>query len=350
MKKYLALGLALVVLTTGTAHAQIMDLSAPSVPSCISLSSYLGYRSTDLGTRGQVSELQNFLRAQGYFNQEPTGFYGKLTVYTVSNFQRDNGINPTGGIGPITRAKINIINCSGDSLSTSKYPTPSPSTLLTPTNGCSGAALYSSTTGKPCSSNTPTYTYVPPFNEAQPSISQFGLGLTAAKVGEETAIYGQNLFDNSTVTFTGGAIASSVRTFAGDRIIVVVPPGAQNGPIKVCNGLLCSTTQEDITILKDLSSNASIHVQTPSGGETWKIGGTYQVWYSLTNIDTTANPIMVYLENPNSESLIGQTTNNQKFEFPLDSRTTGGYFKIKVCEWPRCSISATNNGYITITN
>ncbi len=55
--------------------------------------------------------LQNFLKEKGYLNAPTTGFFGAQTLKAVKNFQKDNNINATGFIGPVTRAFINKLTC-----------------------------------------------------------------------------------------------------------------------------------------------------------------------------------------------------------------------------------------------
>lgn len=83
--------------------------------------SYNLYRGlSDYHTQGQVSMLQQFLSARGYY-QPVTGFYGSLTTGNVAQFQREQGLYPiTGGVGPLTRAAIARL-CGGY-----PYPTPTP--------------------------------------------------------------------------------------------------------------------------------------------------------------------------------------------------------------------------------
>ena len=69
------------------------------------------YRSNDATTGGQVSDLQDFLAVSGYLDSDPTGFAGALTIKAVKAFQNANGINPSGFVGPITRAKIKGLSC-----------------------------------------------------------------------------------------------------------------------------------------------------------------------------------------------------------------------------------------------
>lgn len=64
----------------------------------------------NVGSKGdEVKLLQNVLKKLGYFpaNQEITGFYGSLTKKAVADFQKANGIDAVGYVGPKTRETLN---------------------------------------------------------------------------------------------------------------------------------------------------------------------------------------------------------------------------------------------------
>ncbi|MDB5260014.1 MAG: cell surface protein [Candidatus Nomurabacteria bacterium] len=138
---------SLVLGITSSTFAQVADEN-PNGTSCAIITSNTGYGSRDNSYNSNVSILQDFLSSNGYLNSQPTGFYGRLTLNAVSNFQRANGISPTGYVGSITRARIQAIDCNGGTI-----PTPTP----TPTNlpyGCTSIIGYSPITGARCDSGT----------------------------------------------------------------------------------------------------------------------------------------------------------------------------------------------------
>lgn len=97
--------------------------SVPS-PSCVALTNNLYIYSNDYYTGGQVSQLQRFLQAQGYYTYgSVTGFFGPLTYNAVVSYQRAHGISGTGYVGPYTRASIQRESCA--------YP-PLPPAVTTP--------------------------------------------------------------------------------------------------------------------------------------------------------------------------------------------------------------------------
>ncbi|MBX9765210.1 peptidoglycan-binding protein, partial [Patescibacteria group bacterium] len=55
----------------------------------------------------EVKELQKLLSTLGYFKEEPTGYFGNLTKAAVIAFQKAEGIEPLGFVGPATRAALN---------------------------------------------------------------------------------------------------------------------------------------------------------------------------------------------------------------------------------------------------
>jgi peptidoglycan hydrolase-like protein with peptidoglycan-binding domain len=55
----------------------------------------------------EVRQLQLVLKSGGYFNPEPTGYFGSLTKAALIAFQSANGIEPAGVVGPKTRILLN---------------------------------------------------------------------------------------------------------------------------------------------------------------------------------------------------------------------------------------------------
>ena len=85
---------------------------SPYQTDCISINNNLRYRDRDIYKSNEVSTLQDFLQSKGYLNNEPTGYFGLLTLSAVKNFQSAYGITPVSGyVGPVSRAKIKEITC-----------------------------------------------------------------------------------------------------------------------------------------------------------------------------------------------------------------------------------------------
>ncbi|MEQ9483720.1 peptidoglycan-binding domain-containing protein [Coleofasciculus sp. F4-SAH-05] len=59
------------------------------------------------GSRGsQVMEMQQRLQDLGYFDQQPTGYFGPITTDAVQQFQRRNGLIPDGIVGQRTQSVL----------------------------------------------------------------------------------------------------------------------------------------------------------------------------------------------------------------------------------------------------
>lgn len=83
--------------------------SAPIARCDASIVSNLSYGRTS----HEVTILQSILMAAGYLQATPNGYFGYQTKAAVKNFQLDNGITPTGSVGPQTREAINELLCDG---------------------------------------------------------------------------------------------------------------------------------------------------------------------------------------------------------------------------------------------
>ena len=147
-----------------------MVLSLASVVSVASAQTMTTTFNTNLtvGSRGaDVSALQQALIDGGYLTAvtAPTGYFGAATKAAVSAWQAAVGISPTAGyFGPVSRAYLNTHpvggtsmtpGCTAGALFSSTTGAPCTTTGGTLPAGCTSTTGYSSTTGTPCSSTTP---------------------------------------------------------------------------------------------------------------------------------------------------------------------------------------------------
>jgi Putative peptidoglycan binding domain len=79
---------------------------------CIDLTVYQQFDSTDAGTGGQVSLLQEFLNETGYLSGV-SGTYDAGTVGAVINYQNAYRLQATGTLTPETIAQIDAQSCNG---------------------------------------------------------------------------------------------------------------------------------------------------------------------------------------------------------------------------------------------
>lgn len=67
----------------------------------------LKFKDRDTNKKGEVSILQEFLKTRAYLDSVPTGYFGKLTLKALADFQKAYNITPAVGyLGPVTRKKI----------------------------------------------------------------------------------------------------------------------------------------------------------------------------------------------------------------------------------------------------
>lgn len=79
------------------------------------------------GSSGQgVTDVQIKLKALGYLSATPTGYFGPLTKAAVIAFQKNNGVDPIGIVGPATRAALSSPTAKSASAVTSQPATNQP--------------------------------------------------------------------------------------------------------------------------------------------------------------------------------------------------------------------------------
>ncbi len=78
---------------------------------CINLGQHMSLGITDKETSGEVTRLQLFLKERGYFKEDITGIFGKVTESAVKSFQTDKNLIVTGQVGQVTRDTIKSLSC-----------------------------------------------------------------------------------------------------------------------------------------------------------------------------------------------------------------------------------------------
>ena len=91
-------------------HAQVGDPDSNN-SSCVTLDNNMRYRMRDTQVNNEVSDLQDYLIAEGYLSGSITGYFGVATLKAVKSFQSNNGLLASGYVGPITRTKIKSLSC-----------------------------------------------------------------------------------------------------------------------------------------------------------------------------------------------------------------------------------------------
>ncbi len=135
MKKFILTLFVLgsLVALPGVSLAQVQEDIDPDqmVAECIKLGNNLRRGDRDATKEGEVSVLQDFLQSERLLNSPPTGYFGIMTLKAVKEFQRKNGINPTGYVGSFTRAKIEFLTCGKTPIPTPPLPDTATLTIIT---------------------------------------------------------------------------------------------------------------------------------------------------------------------------------------------------------------------------
>ena len=98
-------------LLSALAHASSTFASSTTILPAPPKASYTFTRRLDIGAQGEeVRQLQTLLKTHGHFKHPSiTGYFGSVTRIAVKDFQKANGIDPLGFVGPATRKALNSI-------------------------------------------------------------------------------------------------------------------------------------------------------------------------------------------------------------------------------------------------
>jgi len=87
-------------------------ISNTASAACLNLNANIAIGSKDSHySTPDVTKLQNFLVSKGLLAATPNGFFGTNTELAVKLFQKNNSLEVTGFVGPLTREKINSQSC-----------------------------------------------------------------------------------------------------------------------------------------------------------------------------------------------------------------------------------------------
>ncbi len=215
---------------------------------------YFGLKSAE------VFDLQNILLSKGYITADNvTGYFGYTTVAAVRKFQAENGIEQTGTVGPITRAKLN------ESCSTST------SIPLTPI----------------ISTPTPTWIRVSSPNGGEEYLSEKG-GFTARWEGAGKEPVNLYLLDSSVYNNVVQNIASR---FIGSEYSVsiaadLLQKDVNKFKLRVCFSnypTICDTSDNTFSFISAITAEPSIKIKAISGSNssessiTVNIGDTFNI-------------------------------------------------------------------------
>lgn len=220
-----------------------------------------------------VVKLQDFLKAQGYFQGTSTGLFGPKTIESLKLWQNLNGLNPTGVFDAKTRAVINSLRIKAPvTTTTADKPTPGTGT---------GTCVVDAFTAIP---NPVTV-------GASVTIAWFTTNCTGAVI--------TNVATNYTYTVPAGSVASGTvtRTFTTPGIYAfgIRASGAGTLAGKSVN-IVVNPADPWTTMCAD--GQPHIQVLSPNGGETYTAGQQVTVKWRSCNFGTSNVYVQIIGWNP----------------------------------------------------
>jgi peptidoglycan hydrolase-like protein with peptidoglycan-binding domain len=154
--------------------------------------------------------------SQGYLtvsNPSEYGAFGQKTQDAVRKFQSDNGITSNGVVGPLTRAEIREISCGAQVVD------PIAPAVALP-DGCVPGAMFSYTTGLPCSLTATTTSPITITNQSasvvlagdNPSKAYSSFNFTVTNLATNTIYISKNI--STAFVANSSAASSSLLTLA----------------------------------------------------------------------------------------------------------------------------------------
>lgn len=259
--------------------------------SCVDLKYNMAYRSRDVSTNGEVSDLQDFLVTNGYLSGDPTGYFGLTTLTAVKKFQSAVGVgSPTtpgyGGVGPKSRAKIKAMTCGVGTTTTTPIstttttpqapsisPSSPPSPGSKPPEGCASFAGYSTLTGNRCFPLEPGSTILP-------------AGCTSA-IGF-SSLTGQSCSVTTPTTVTTSSVTVNIQN--------VVQYGADTSSAFITTSVGASSQNKQVTAWNlQISCPASVSYLMPNKTDGFgaSLCGTTQKYNSSDYYDITRGVVVL---------------------------------------------------------
>ena len=263
--------------------------------SCTTLEHKLRLGSRDRNTDGEVSELQTFLRAEGYLKSQATGFFGFSTLRALWSFQTAEGIRASGIVDAATREKIEVVSCDTITEGIEITGISAPSSLLIGEEGTWTVDVESETEGnlhysvvwgdeesesaaarlavavQSSATFTHTYdtagTYTPKFTVTDDE------GISVTEAAASVSVSAEADVEITSLSITSG--------YAGDRVTI-----AGSGFTADSDVYVGSTTAADVTV----NNETSITFSVPALGV-----GSYDVY--VENENGTSNAIRFELKS-----------------------------------------------------
>jgi len=248
-------------------------------------------------TNKDVPYLQMALTQQGFdVSQDVQGIFGDNTTAAVVSFQGMYGIRQTGTVGPITRAKLNALyGC----IATTTQPS---------------ITVTSSPTGSVIEKSNVRISWI-----SRGVIKSLGIGFCPQ---------GKPVEDNyctEAATYSNTGIAD-FKLEGGVNLI----PGQWHVVVMDTSNRSVYGVGADFTVVSSstMSSQPSITITSPNGGEAWNIASTHSILWNSNGLNNTSGHFHISLikGNPsaaNAEFVIADTTNAGSYSWTVPATLQG---------------------------
>jgi hypothetical protein len=161
-----------------------------------------------VGSNGaDVSSLQEYLKAEGYYNYPTiTGYFGSFTWKAVAAFQYANNLEQVGTVGPKTRALLNSAFAAGSGTTGSSASTMPSSGMATSTVALASTTPCSAPAGLSCVPGTSLVQPYAPGNGYSPGFGGGGAAAVAVSTPSVPVDTGTLYFNNQ--FYTQGSYSS----------------------------------------------------------------------------------------------------------------------------------------------
>ena len=292
---------------------------------------YLGLNDSD--TEGQVSKLQKFLAQDQTVYPEGTitGFYGPLTEQAVKRWQAKNSVVSSGSpdttgygvVGSRTRERVRA-NCG--------FPTPVPPTPIPPRS--SNLSPVISGVSGPTTLNT----------------GQSGTWTVTARDPENgplsyNVVWGdENVYSVPTLAPSASApvqqTATFSHTYSSSRVYTPV------FYVTDSQGLSAKTSLS-VNVGGTVTTQPSITVLSPNGGESWAVGSSHGISWTDSNLGSLGISITLVDSATGGQvfarDLATNIGNNRYYTWTIPNDVPAGSYKINIYTSDCCKPSASDS-------
>jgi peptidoglycan hydrolase-like protein with peptidoglycan-binding domain len=357
----------------------------------LALPTNLSYNLRNSNPVADVKALQDFLQAQGFFQTEPTGYFGTQTLTAAKAFQTAQNIIGTGYVGPITRARIaqlttpssttnankasttSVISVSTSTSVTTTSSSVAKSTLVTSGGGATASAAVSTKSGTnatvsaavsvtPLAGVTPYVTIISPnggetFQNGSSTEITWSYGNITQSFAFTFALYQKN---TGTTTYTQVPFHQMVASVdstnwnlnynnndgtnaGGGSWKWRIPNNMAGGQYKLCitasstlftGGSLNACSANPFTINY---VNPTVTLVSPNGGESFMAGSSTDIkWTSSTDPGWNTWMVELYKQDPASSSTLDFVStltsyvSDVHFPWTIPTNLPSGQYKILV--------------------